>query len=68
MGLFVVFWVSGHGIRQECSSNATSVQFVDHLAYLKAFPAVAQHAACYKIVIHAADVLCIFCEPSLNVC
>ncbi len=68
MGLVVVFQLSGHGVWQDCSSDARSVQFVDQLAFLKAFPAFAQHAACLKIVIHAATALCISCEPSLNAC
>ena len=68
MGLTVVFRLSGHSVWQDWSSDVRSVRFVDQLAFVKAFPAVAQHAACLEKVIHAATAPCISCEPSLNAC
>ena len=68
MGLVVVFNFSGDGVWQDWSSTAGSGQFVDQLALLKAFPAVAQYAACLKYLLHAATAFCMSCEPSLNGC
>ena len=55
MGLVVVFNFSGNGVWQDWSSTAGSGQSVDQLAFLKAFPAVAQYAACMKIFVACSN-------------